>query len=270
MKRWSLLGRAFLFVVCSAVVLAVTSSAMRNLSQTWSPLVIGIVASAATFALTVIFVRWEGLRLADVGAAPGRGSIARFGVGFLLGLILVASHSAVLSVTGHVHWVRGPRVSAGVTIIALFGYVALACREELSFRGYPLRRLWKPFGLWGAQVIVAILFAIEHVLGGVPWVQALIGAAVGSLLFGMAAIATRGLAVPIGLHAAWNYGQWVLGEKESAGIWKQGVEDGLQGRADVAGHIGYLTVVGIATLAFWWWNSRSTARESERSSPVSL
>lgn len=166
MKRWSLLGRAFLFVVCSAVVLAVTSSAMRNLSQTWSPLVIGIVASAATFALTVIFVRWEGLRLADVGAAPGRGSIARFGVGFLLGLILVASHSAVLSVTGHVHWVRGPRVSAGVTIIALFGYVALACREELSFRGYPLRRLWKPFGLWGAQVIVAILFAIEHVLGG--------------------------------------------------------------------------------------------------------
>lgn len=141
------------------------------------------------------------------------------------------------------------------TTITLLTDIALSCREELGFRGYPLRRLERSFGLWEAQIIVALVFALEHMAGGWPWERALLGAGVGSLLFGMAAIATEGLALPIGLHAAWNFGDWMLGGKGSAGLWKPVVEEGRQGRAQLVG-TAYLVAIGSATFAFWIWNRR--------------
>ncbi|HJP63657.1 MAG TPA: hypothetical protein VJ844_09460, partial [Mucilaginibacter sp.] len=39
-------------------------------------------------------------------------------------------------------------------------------------------------------------------------------------LFGYAALKTKGLALPLGLHSAWNFGQWMLGFKGGPGIWQ--------------------------------------------------
>jgi hypothetical protein len=99
--------------------------------------------------------------------------------------------------------------------------------------------------------LVASVFALEHRAGGYSWTNALFGAFVGSLLFGMAALATRGLALPIGLHAAWNFGQWIVGEKETPGLWKQELVGGPTARADHAALLAYVVVFGAATLAFW-------------------
>src|SRR5438093_511171 len=82
------------------------------------------------------------------------------------------------------------------------------------------------------------------------WRLALLGAGVGSLLFGMAAIATRGLALPIGLHAAWNIGDWMRGGKGSVGFWKPVVEDALKERAAFIGITSYVLVTCLATLTF--------------------
>lgn len=62
--------------------------------------------------------------------------------------------------------------------------------------------------------------------------NALFGAFVGSILFGMAALTTRGLAVPIGVHAAWNFGEWIVGEKEIPGLWKPVIPGGHSATAD--------------------------------------
>jgi membrane protease YdiL (CAAX protease family) len=75
----------------------------------------------------------------------------------------------------------------------------------------------------------------------------------------MAAIATRGLALPIGMHAAWNFGDWMLGGKDSPGLWKAVVDEGYQGRDQLVRTIAYLAVMGSATLARAWepallWN----------------
>jgi membrane protease YdiL (CAAX protease family) len=142
--------------------------------------------------------------------------------------------------------------------MSLFTYVALSCREELGFRGYPLLRLKGLCGVWGAQIIVALAFAAEHMAGGLPFSRAILGAGVGSLMFGMAALATRGLAVPIGLHAAWNFGDWILGGKGSPGLWQVVVEQGQQQRAQFVGTVGYIAVMSLATIAFWmWYRSKS-------------
>ena len=137
--------------------------------------------------------------LKDVGAAIAHRSWLRLAIGFLIGFCLVGLQASIVGVVGHVRWVRSPEVGFNATGTALAAYLVLSCREELAFRGYPLRRLDCFFGPYMAQLLIALLFAVEHVAGGYSWINAMLGVATGSLLFGMAALATRGLAMPIGL-----------------------------------------------------------------------
>jgi uncharacterized protein len=255
-SRLRLVGRVALFMCSCAVVLAVAAPIGPRLSARWPELATGAVASLGTLLLTVLFVRWESLRLEQVGAAFHRWSLVRLVFGFLVGLLLVTLWSSISAAVGYVRWVRAPEFDFAATTIALLSFGALACREELAFRGYPLRRLERPFGLWGAQFLVVLVFVAEHWLGGWPWGQTLLGVAVGSLLFGMAAIATRGLAVPIGLHAAWNFGQWTLGLRGAPGLWEGVVAPGREAPAELVGMIIYFAVMGSATLAFWLWHRR--------------
>jgi membrane protease YdiL (CAAX protease family) len=207
------------------------------------------------------------LCLADVGVAPTRRSMIRLIVGFSLGIVLVVLRTSFVSLAGHVQWVRTSEADFAPAGLALLAYLLLAAREELAFRGYPLRRLESSFGMWTAQFVVALGFALEHVAGGYTWTSALLGAAVGSLLFGMAALATRGLTVPIGLHAAWNFGQCVLGEKEISGLWKPVVEQGYRSYVDDMGRIGYLLAFGSTTVAFWLFDRY---RRREQRKPVDV
>jgi hypothetical protein len=249
--RWSRLGQVLLFLLCCAILLAVTSGLLSAIPRQWSALIVGLIASVCTFALTVLFLRWNKLKLADAGAAPSAGSGFRFVAGLCAGLVLVVMHLCLLLSTGHVTLQRTHDIDLTSTGLALLTYLALSCREELAFHGYALRRLEQPFGLWIAQFIIAIVFGLEHVLGGVSWIHAFSGAAIGSLLFGMAALATRGLAVPIGMHAAWNFGQWVLGGKESPGLWKQVAKPGFASGVELNVSLSYIVVFLFATLAFW-------------------
>lgn len=180
----------------------------------WQLVVFGTVTSLGAFALTVLLVRREKIGLKNVGAALCPRSPLKFAVGLLIGLTLVGMNVATISLVTGVRWVWAPETGFGGTIMILVGFVAGACAEELGFRGYPLRRLELAFGLWIAQAIVAAAFILYHVSVGWPWVNALLGTGVGSLLFGMAAIASRGLALPIGLHTAWNFADWTTGGKD--------------------------------------------------------
>lgn len=68
-----------------------------------------------------------------------------------------------------------------------------------------------------------------------------------------------GHAVPIGLHAAWNFGQWMIGEKETSGLWTVVTEDRFRESSQRVGVIGYLILVGLTTFAFWRWYQQSRA-----------
>ena len=267
-QSWRSLLRVALFLLGCAIILAMVGPLAPKGPGRTPEVFIGMVASLATFGLTVVFVRWEGVRLADVGARPDQRSALRFGLGFLAGSGLVVLNSLVLWGAGHVHWVQTRETNFSEAMIALVVYLSLSVREELAFHGYPLQRLRLRVGLWGAQFSIALVFALEHVAGGSTWGTALLGAGVGSLLFGMAAVASRGLALPIGLHAAWNFGDWMRGGKTAAGFWKPVVADGFKDRAAVAGIAGFALVTGLATLAFWWWH-RSVERRAARTASVS-
>ena len=264
LSRWSTVGRVLLFFLVCALLLTLAGPLCSRLSGQLSQVALGSITTVATVIVTGLFLRWDKLRFRDVGAAPDRQSTIRMLVGFALGLLLVALQTCFVMLAGHVQWVRTPSVGPASVGTALLAYVTLASREELAFRGYPLRRLDDRFGLWSAQFVVAIVFATEHVAGGATWANAILGAFVGSLLFGMAALAMRGLAVPIGLHAAWNFGQWTLGEKETSGLWRPVVEQGYKVHVDHMGMLGYLLVFGSATVAFYLFGNFQTHREQKQ------
>jgi len=141
-------------------------------------------------------------------------------------------------------------VSIGLNLLL---YLSVAFREELAFRGYPLRSLNYAIGPWGAQLVIALIFVTEHVVGGMTWPQAILGSGLGALLFGLAALKTKGLALPIGLHSAWNFVQWLLGFKNGTGWYKVVVEKGNEAKVELVGGISYLLVMGMAILAFYYW-----------------
>src|SRR3954463_11954860 len=182
-----------------AFVLVLSSALVPQLPGMWSDLCVGCATSVIAFGLTALFVRWDGVTLLDVGATPDRSSPLRFLFGFVIGSCSVSAWALLCVASGYVRWSYEPAAGSVTALIALAAYLALACREELSFHGYPLRRLQQTWGVWSAQLFVAIVFAPEHRLGGLQWVQVIFGALVGSLLFGMASIATRGLAIPTGV-----------------------------------------------------------------------
>jgi uncharacterized protein len=246
-------GRVALFFILCAILLASTAPIDRSFPQLPPGLLLGGITSVGTFLLTIAFLRWEGLRLEDVGAAFDRRSPMRFVIGFLIGALLVALHVLIEGTIGHIRWARSEGPGSDAIALTLVTYVLLACREELAFHGYPLRRLYSLIGLLGSQVIVALVFAAEHVGGGSTWMQAIVGAGVGSLLYGMAAITTRGLAVPIGLHAAWNLGDWMHGGKGAGGLWNPIIVENYRNRADQAAWAGYVIVMLLATFTFWWF-----------------
>jgi hypothetical protein len=105
--------------------------------------------------------------------------------------------------------------------------------------------------MWASVMILGLIFALEHIAGGLSWSRSLLGPLAGAVLFGMAALATRGIAVPLGIHFAFNLGQWVMGQKESAGLWQASVNPAFQKQAEATGYTGYLLGTLAVTFCFW-------------------
>lgn len=229
--------------------------------RVWHGVVCGTVGSFGALALSGWRLRRDGLGWGDVGLAWRRGSIARFLFGAVLGIALFAAIAGIGGMVGGWRWERSPRVDFAAVALSAVTFLALNTMEELGFRGYPLRRLEAHFGLWRAQLIVAVMFGLSHYVLGWPLPAALLGAGLGSLVFGMAAIASRGLALPIGIHAAGNLTDWMLGGKGPGGVWRVVVEGG-GAPGQMAGWAAYCAVMLAALAGLWLWQRRSSPRAS--------
>lgn len=242
--------KAVLFWLSCAVVLAISSGLTKNLSSWSSLLAIGI-AGIIAFLLTILFCRWQRLTLNDVGVLPAKGTIRHLLTGMILGTIMVAIQVVVVMLPGHVKLAYAPNAGPLFTCTNLLLYTLIACREELVFRGFPLRSINYGAGPIIAQTVVAILFIIEHIIGGMTWVQAIFGPGLGAILFGLAAIKTRELALPIGIHSAWNFGQWMMGFKNDTGLYRIITEKGHETVALYLGWAGYFLATIIVILVIY-------------------
>lgn len=128
-------------------------------------------------------------------------------VGAAGGAALMLLPALVLAAFGAVDWRLDGEWAArlGPTLALL---AAAAVTEELLFRGFLFQRLIEGLGASFAQLLVAALFTLTHsealpAHGAVRYL-ALMNIFLASILFGLAYLRTRSLAMPLGLHFAAN------------------------------------------------------------------
>lgn len=268
-SKFAITLRVILFSILCPLLLIFAAPLAKLVPRSEGPLLIGGVTSLFTLGLTFLFVRWDKIGLRAVGVGFSSRTAPRLLFGFAIGAGVLALEDLAIYAFGHAHWVMVPsQPSAHVVLLALGGYLAIALREELAFRGYSLRRMDAAWGMWTALIVIGIFFTLEHAAGGWSWSRVLLGPPAGALLFGMAALATRGLAVPVGIHAAFNFSQWLMGQKEIPGPFRLVVESGFSGRAEAFGYAGYLVGMILAAAGFWFWYRSS--RKCDDARPASL
>jgi membrane protease YdiL (CAAX protease family) len=179
-------------------------------------------------------------------------SLNRFSFGFALGVVSFAVHVAIISVlAGPIRFEWVPGIGAMAASIYFVRFLATSCMEEIGFRGYALQRLMERMGPWPAVVITSVAFGLSHLSYGYDLRSIAFGVIPGGLLWGMSAIATRGLAVPIGLHAAWNFANWTAGGRSETGLLTMIVEDDALELTQTVGVISYVSIFGALSVFFW-------------------
>lgn len=132
-----------------------------------------------------------------------------FGTMIGMGLIFVAT--SMIWAIGGVHFELDPARSLGTLSFGFYMFLFVALFEETLFRGFMFQRLIDGAGIWVAQILLALLFAMGHWdnpgMDGATKLWASLDLALGAIMLGLAYIRTRSLALPVGIHLGWNWAQ---------------------------------------------------------------
>jgi uncharacterized protein len=94
--------------------------------------------------------------------------------------------------------------------------------EEFSFRGYMQSTLSSGIGFWPAAIVLSILFGAVHLQNlGEAWFGALMAGSFG-ILAAFALSRTGNIWFPIGMHAAWDWGETFFYSTPDSGFLAQG------------------------------------------------
>jgi membrane protease YdiL (CAAX protease family) len=157
-----------------------------------------------------VMARIEGRTLADYGLPWRRIFCGQFWLGWAIGFVSLAALLAVLRLVGAFSF--GPLNLHGTSIWkyglawALMMFMACAV-EEYVYRGYVQFALTTGIGFWPAALITSALMAAAHILNPEWNLLGLFN------VFGFGLVAclllrrTGDLWMPIGVHAAWDWGE---------------------------------------------------------------
>ena len=235
-------------------ILFLISSVKTLVPERWGQLAWGLASSAALLPLSLVFLRRAKLSPRAAGLVPGPGSFPRLLAGISMGLAVYGINIlAVALIAGPIHFARASDVNPGPIALTICTILALAGMEELGFRGYSLRILNSSLGYWPAQAIVALAFGLSHIAFGWSWANVLLGLIPSALVFGIAAIASGGLALPIGIHAGLNLARFFVGADDDSGVWRIVVPEAARDRiAALAPFIG-VAITLLAAFGLWRW-----------------
>lgn len=133
--------------------------------------------------------------------------------GLMIGAALMLLPAAILGSGGWVSWtVADFKWDSILEITLLFAAVAVA--EELLFRGFIFQRLIKSIGQWPTQLLIGAYFLLIHLnnpgMTGTVKAFASVNIFLASVMFGLAVIRFKSLAVAIGIHFMANWVQGIL------------------------------------------------------------
>ena len=215
MKRKSatLLGVFAIGAAASFVASVFVAGSLTGMMPVASPVANVVLTSAllcaALLLLSRFLLRVQQLTLAELGLTPDGTRLRQVAVGFgitsVLFLAVAFVQSAVVDARWHFQGLPGIRAAVvGLGVAALLVLV-----EELLFRGVALRYVRALYGDRRAIVLSALLFGGYHLLQSGDWAMGAVFRfampVLGGLVFGWAAVRSKGLALPLGLHLGGNW-----------------------------------------------------------------
>ncbi len=246
--------RVLFYWISFMVLLFVSGSALNMVLQgSLHRSVYGGVACVAALFLTWIFSGRRKDLIQEYGLFWRKGSGGALMMGLLIGAGLMLLLIMLLLFFTPLRLSPKQVVPGAELVWWLLQLVLFAYLEEVAFRGLPLVELTKKYGFLTAQCLVALFFAIYHIIYGWPVMVAFMGPFVWSFIFGLARQYSRGIAMPTGIHIALNAGQVILGVRpDVASLFVMDVPGqvtpAMQSQIDLTGIIIHVTiaVAGIA------------------------
>lgn len=183
---------------------------------------VGLLGLAGAAAATYFSTRIDGRQLKGYGLGFSREWLTDLAAGLVAGLSVATIHAWYALSLGRGRIVDTVTTGSSAfpelsTLLFLVGMFAVVAQEETIFRGIVLTNaveglLSRGLSLWGAGagglLVSSLLFVPPHWIGGVTIGESLLTASIGyflmGLLFALAYLLTGELALPLGLHLAYN------------------------------------------------------------------
>jgi membrane protease YdiL (CAAX protease family) len=172
---------------------------------------------------TAVCLKTESASFASVGLKLDARFARQLAAGGAIGIGLLLAAAVMVWLCGgfgfvgasrETHLIKGAAIELGIGVL-----------EELAYRGYAFQRAIRGLGFRNAQIVFAILFVASHPLDAGMSVPAMAFAMLNIFTFaiamGLLYRRTGSLALPIGVHAGWNWALQSLGFGVS-GIASQG------------------------------------------------
>ncbi len=205
-----------------ALAFLVTLSLVNGLAQfgfgRWmnGPLGEGLPALLA-LGLSWAALRLEGRTLPSLGLRLDLAWARDLALGILAGGTIIGAAALILRAAGGFTWETCPLASGRPLLQSGCVFLLVAINEEATFRGYPFQRMVEGLGPWAAQLLFAAFFALGHwsnpgiqSAGPALKVVTTLNIALAAVLLGLAYLRTHSLALPMGIHWAWNWTQGSL------------------------------------------------------------
>ncbi len=180
----------------------------------------GVLITIIALLITFVAVKKDGKTFKEIGFSIDKNTPVRFVKGFLIGLVIVTLMLAIMICLSDLEITLSKKSNITEVLFWLLAFFPLAYMEEVIFRGYAFTKSIGSIGIWPTQILLAILFTWYHDFTGATFLNQLIGPGVWALVYGIAAIWSKGIALPTGLHMALNVGLALVGQKDGrAGVW---------------------------------------------------
>src|SRR6478609_4053549 len=167
--RSTALRRGVLFIVATSPIWLVPKSI-----PVFHPVaMLGILIGA-----TLLFLWWDKRSPSELGLELSWRPLANLLGGLVGGTLMILVIAVLLHAILPFEWTWNTTFLWRLVATGLVFQLLLAGVEELLFRGYSFERLISSIGLWPAQLIVALLFAVYHLRNGYPWQVAFTGSVI--------------------------------------------------------------------------------------------
>jgi uncharacterized protein len=210
-KRDSILKVTGYWILFLVLLIPVTSQSGATFSDDVHKFTYGIFGTTIALLVTWIFIKAEKKSFAEYNLVWKKNTALKFFRGLAIGIASYTLITLILIVFAELKIQKNPEAISPWIWFSYLAILPASLMEEIAFRSYPFLKLNKAFGLRLTQVVVLIAFALEHVVLGWNFLGAFLGPGIWAVIFGIAAIRSKGIALPTGIHVGLNLIQSIIG-----------------------------------------------------------